>query len=64
MSNGPKFWETFRGTKFYDSDVPRIARALERLAAIGEAVLVELEKEKAKDIEQHAATVDEPTSDG
>lgn len=29
----PEFFQTLMGKKFYDSDVPRIAKALERIAA-------------------------------
>lgn len=28
-----EFWQSQRGAKFYDADVPRIAKALERIAA-------------------------------
>jgi hypothetical protein len=37
MSNGPEFFQTIMGRKFYDADVPRIAKALERIAAALEA---------------------------
>ena len=30
---GPEFFQTGMGHKFYDSDVPRIVKALERIAA-------------------------------
>ena len=32
MSNGPEFFQTPMGHKFYQSDVPRIADALEKIA--------------------------------
>lgn len=31
-SNGPNFFQTRMGQKFYEADVPRIANALERIA--------------------------------
>lgn len=38
MSNGPKFFQTRMGQKFYESDVGRIAGALERIAAALERI--------------------------
>lgn len=32
MSNGPKFFQTVMGKKFFEGDVPRLVRALERIA--------------------------------
>jgi len=32
MSDGPQFFQTPMGRRFYESDVPRIASALERIA--------------------------------
>lgn len=32
MSNGPKFFQTMMGKKFYEADVPRLVRVLERIA--------------------------------
>ncbi len=37
MSTGPQFFQTRMGTRFYEADVPRIATALERIAAALEA---------------------------
>jgi hypothetical protein len=37
MSTGPQFFQTRMGTRFYEADVPRIANALERIAAALEA---------------------------
>lgn len=34
---GPEFFQTGMGRKFYESDVPRIAKALERIATALEA---------------------------
>lgn len=33
MSNGPEFFQTVMGHKFYEADVPRVAKALERIAS-------------------------------
>jgi hypothetical protein len=30
--NGPEFWETVRGARFYDGQVPRLVKALEIIA--------------------------------
>lgn len=30
---GPEFWQTGRGVKFFDADVPRLIKALERIVA-------------------------------
>jgi len=30
---GPEFFQTMMGRKFYEADVPRVASALERIAA-------------------------------
>lgn len=42
MSNGPEFFQTIMGRKFFDADVPRAIRALEQIAdaleQIGEAL--------------------------
>lgn len=32
MSNGPDFFQTRMGVRFYEVEVPRIARSLERIA--------------------------------
>lgn len=32
MSNGPEFFQTRMGVRFYEADVPRIARSMERIA--------------------------------
>ena len=32
MGNGPEFFQTIMGRKFYEADVPRALRALERIA--------------------------------
>lgn len=37
MSNGPGFWQTMMGRAYYEGTLPRIARALERIAAALEA---------------------------
>jgi hypothetical protein len=36
---GPEFFQTRIGHKFYDVDVPRIAKALERIAALLEKLV-------------------------
>jgi hypothetical protein len=33
MSNGPEFFQTPMGRQFYDGTMPRIAKALDRVAA-------------------------------
>jgi len=35
---GPSFFQTKMGAKFYESDIPRALRALERLVAVAEKV--------------------------
>jgi len=37
VSNGPGFWQTLMGRQYYEGTLPRIARALERIAAALEA---------------------------
>jgi hypothetical protein len=34
MSNGPEFFQTGMGRTFYEGTMPKIARALERLATV------------------------------
>lgn len=29
---GPEFWQTARGQKFFEADIPRLIRTLERIA--------------------------------
>lgn len=41
MSQGPEFFQTMMGRKFYEADVPRIAKALERIAAALESLEVQ-----------------------
>lgn len=48
---GPEFWETQRGAKFYEGDVPRIAKALERIAT-GLEKLIAMEEETSKEMEE------------
>lgn len=40
---GPEFFQTIMGRKFYEADVPRIAKALERIANSFEKVNAPLE---------------------
>lgn len=35
--SGPSFWQTLMGKAYYEGTLPRIARALERIAAALEA---------------------------
>ena len=35
--NGPSFWQTMMGKVYYEGTLPRIAKALERIAAALEA---------------------------
>ncbi len=56
---GPEFFQTVMGHKFYEADVPRIARALESIA---------VEMKRANDLEERdresrAKTVKEVTDE-
>jgi hypothetical protein len=41
MGNGPEFFQTIMGRKFYEADVPRALKALERIAAALERIAAE-----------------------
>ncbi len=49
---GPEFFQTVRGTRFYDHDVPRIAKGLERIAAALEEIAKRLPPEKQAEGEE------------
>jgi uncharacterized coiled-coil protein SlyX len=53
---GPEFFQTAMGRKFYESDVPRIAAALEQIATA-------LSSRAAPEVEARAARVDRIASD-
>lgn len=48
---GPEFWQTIMGRQFFDGTVPRIAKALERIADALE--------EQNKRAEQDSAAMDQ-----
>ena len=52
---GPQFFQTMMGRRFYESDVPRIAKALERIAT-------ELEKSNTPIVEIKEAKIGEAES--
>ena len=41
MGNGPEFFQTIMGRKFYEADVPRALKALERIADALERIAAE-----------------------
>lgn len=57
MSHGPEFFQTIMGRKFYDSDVPSILRALERIASALERNGEHMAAREREDIAATAAFV-------
>ena len=59
MGNGPEFFQTIMGKKFYEADVPRALRALERIADALERCVDVAEHIAA---EQYPVEIEEPES--
>jgi hypothetical protein len=51
MGNGPEFWQTIMGHRLIESDIPRMMKALERIALSLEK-MVELEEKHVAALEK------------